>query len=44
MILWCFFTFLGVFKVKNNENGPIDLNFEIGNQNTAGFTITYKGT
>ena len=33
MILGSFLTYLGVFEVKNNENGPIDLNFDVGNRN-----------
>ena len=31
MILGSFSTYLGVFEVKNNENGLIDLKFDIGN-------------
>ena len=33
MILGSFLTYLGVFEVNNNENGPIDLNFDAGNRN-----------
>ena len=33
MILGSFLTYLDVFEVKNNENGPIDLNFDTGNRN-----------
>ena len=37
MILGSFLTYLGVFEVKNNENDPIDLNFDTGNQNNMKF-------
>ena len=33
MILRSHLTYLGVFEVKNNENGPMDLNFDTGNRN-----------
>ena len=33
MISVSFLTYLGVFEVKNNENDPIDLNFDTGNRN-----------